>query len=250
MILPMICSDHHPIRLRATNHVHIGPHSFYFQDMWTHHHDFSTFVRTCWTLPIHAANPALCLMAKLKRLKGKLRTWNANVFRNVFNEIQLATEALDATQQKISTEGDSDELFDEEMNRIATLNGLLARRHAMLSQKNRLLWLKDGDINSVFFHRMHCTRKSRTSIKMVQVGNFFITLESDIRLHVVNYYKKLFAKDDHSATDFQFLENFDWAQVSEDQNSLLTTTPSQEEVRLAIFSLDSASSPGPDGFGG
>lgn len=46
------------------------------------------------------------------------------------------------------------------------------------------------------------------------------------------------------------MENFACATVSEDQNSLITATPSQDEVRIAVFALDSASSPGPDGFGG
>lgn len=114
--LPMLCSDHHPIRLRASNHTHIRPHPFRFQDMWTHHPDFIAFVRTCWVIPTHAANPALRLTVKMKHLKGHLKTWNTNAFRNVFNEIYLVTEALDATQQRISLERDSDDLFTTEMN--------------------------------------------------------------------------------------------------------------------------------------
>lgn len=98
VILPILCSDYHPIRLHASNHIHIGPHPFRFQDMWTHHPNFIDFVRSYWILLIHTTDLTLRLTAKLKRLKGHLRTWNANVFRNVFNEIQIATEALDATQ--------------------------------------------------------------------------------------------------------------------------------------------------------
>lgn len=101
-----------------------------------------------------------------------------------------------------------------------------------------------------FFHRIHSTRKSRASIKTVQVENSFINVESEIGQHVVNYYKKLFAKDDTLDTNFGCLQKISWSQVSSDQNSLLKANPSQEEVRLAAFGLDPASSPGPDGFGG
>lgn len=116
VILPMLCSDHNPIRLRAANHVHSGPNPFRFQDMWTHHPDFIAFVRNNWNTPIHTANPATRVQAKLKWLKQHLKTWNADVYKNVFNEIQTATESLDATQQRISLEGDSDDLFNTEMN--------------------------------------------------------------------------------------------------------------------------------------
>lgn len=98
VILPMLCSDHHPIRLRAANHVHIGPYPFHFQDMRTHHPDFTDFVQTYWVIPIYAGNPALRIQAKLKCLKRYLKKWNTNVYKNVFNEIQLATETPDATQ--------------------------------------------------------------------------------------------------------------------------------------------------------
>lgn len=92
-----------------SNHNNIGPHPFRFQDIWSHHSDFLNFIRACWTVPTSAANPALRLVAKLKSLKGHLKSWNINVFRNV-SETRRATEDLDSTQQWISTDGDSDEL--------------------------------------------------------------------------------------------------------------------------------------------
>lgn len=66
------------------------------------------------------------------------------------------------------------------MYQIATLNGLLARRHALLTQKNRLQWLKDGDRNSAFFHRIYSTRKSYALIKMVQIDDTFVTIDLQI----------------------------------------------------------------------
>lgn len=75
-------------------------------------------------------------------------------------------------------------------------------------------------------------------------------MESEIGHHVVSYYRKLFAKDGLLNTNFEFLHNFTWPHVSQDQNLILTATPSPKEVRDTVFSLDPASSPGPDGFGG
>lgn len=51
------------------------------------------------------------------------------------------------------------------------------------------------DQNSAFFHRLHSSKKSRASINIVQVGDEFITLTSDIGHHIVDFYGKLFKED-------------------------------------------------------
>lgn len=67
---------------------------------------------------------------------------------------------------------------------------------------------------------------------------------------MVNYYSKLFTKDENLDNNYQILENFNWSTVDEDQNLLLTATPSHEEIQTAVFALDLASSLGPDDFSG
>lgn len=62
------------------------------------HDAFLPFVRDCWNMPTPTVNPALQLIAKLKRLKVKLKIWNTEVFRNVFVEIQRATGSFDQIQ--------------------------------------------------------------------------------------------------------------------------------------------------------
>lgn len=153
-------------------------------------------------------------------------------------------------QNVIATTGNSDEHFDTEINFLARLNDLLSRRHALLTQKNRLQWIKDGDRNSAFFHRLHSYRTSRASISSIQVGDGFITVDVEIGNHVTAYYENLFKADALLSTDYLALDSFGWNTVSTTQNLILTSIPSNEEVREAVFGLDGSSSPGPDGFGG
>lgn len=67
---------------------------------------------------------------------------------------------------------------------------------------------------------------------------------------MVNYYEKLFTADSTLQQDFSILDGFTWSLLFSDQNALLTATPSAEDIRDAIFSLDPDSSLGPDNFGG
>lgn len=95
-----------------------------------------------------------------------------------------------------------------------------------LTQKNRLQWLHDGDKNSAFFHSLHNTHKSKASINIVQVGENFVTLASNIGHHVVEFYKKLFEKDNSLDQDYSLLNNFDWKHIPPDQNLFLTLSKS------------------------
>lgn len=78
----------------------------------------------------------LLLIGKLHRLKARLRIWNAQVFRNIYEEIDQATLDLNNIQHVIATTGYSDEHFDTEMNFLARLNDILSWRHAINSKKS------------------------------------------------------------------------------------------------------------------
>lgn len=84
--------------------------------MWLHHEGFKPLLQSFWAEPTHSSNPALRLIKKLKKLKARLRDWNLQVFRKVFEEIDNAYADLDAIQNDIATNGDSDASFNIEMN--------------------------------------------------------------------------------------------------------------------------------------
>lgn len=170
-------------------------------------------------------------MIKIKRLRGRLKLWNLEVFRNIFTKIREANDLLDDIQRRTASDGDSEDLFNQELNQISKLNGLLAKRHALLFKKNRLLWLKDGDRNSAFFHRLHSTQCSRASITTVQVDENFYNLDSNIGNQVASYYQCLFSKDDALSQDYSILQNISWPTISEEQNDLLTSIPTDEEIK-------------------
>lgn len=181
---------------------------------------------------MYKATPTALLVSKLRRLKICLRDWNVQHFRNIYVEIEHATADLNNVQNMIATTGDTNDLFDPEMNCLTRLNDLIARRHTFLTQKNRLQWLKDGDWNSSFFHRLHGYRSSRASISTIQVDNAFITVDEDIGAHAADYYEKLFKLDPLLSSDYSILDSFNWSTVSYDQNLLLTAAPRMKRSKM------------------
>ena len=56
--LPRHSSDHNPLVLHISEHVHKGPRPFIFMRMWTDHEDFKTFIEEKWK----SYNPSGCSM--------------------------------------------------------------------------------------------------------------------------------------------------------------------------------------------
>lgn len=75
---------------------------------------------------------------KLRRLKIRLRDWNKDVFRNIFDEIQQATNELDDIQKEIAQYGNSDTRFDQEMDLVTKVISLLEMRRTFHAQKSHL----------------------------------------------------------------------------------------------------------------
>jgi hypothetical protein len=57
-------------------------------------------------------------------------------------------------------------------------------------QKSRALWLKDGDNNAKFFHRLANSHKRHNSIKSLMVDGHLTDESTVIQDHIVNFYKK------------------------------------------------------------
>ncbi|KAL0368126.1 UNVERIFIED_CONTAM: hypothetical protein Scaly_1031500 [Sesamum calycinum] len=59
--------------------------------MWTKHHDFRNCVSSSWQYPIHGTG-MFNFQQKLYRLKATLKTWNFEVFENIFQNICKAEQ--------------------------------------------------------------------------------------------------------------------------------------------------------------
>ncbi|XP_026410669.1 uncharacterized protein LOC113305892 [Papaver somniferum] len=86
--------------------------------------------------------------------------------------------------------------------------------HTILSQKERVNWIKFGNANTEFFH---------TQIKLRQAKNNIAKLE-----------------DTSAIPDI----------VNSEDNKILEKIPSQEEIKEAVFCLNQDGAPGPDGYAG
>ncbi|RVW87786.1 LINE-1 retrotransposable element ORF2 protein [Vitis vinifera] len=165
-------------------------------------------------------------MRRLQFVKAKAKEWNKLSF-GVLNEkkksILKDLANLDAIEQD---GGLTSELLGQRALRKGELEELILREEIHWRQKARVKWVKEGDCNSKFFHKVANGRRNRKYIKSLEnetglVLNNAVSITEEILL----YFEKLYANPIGESWSIE-----------------------EEEISKAIFQMDRDKAPGPDGF--
>jgi len=117
-------------------------------------------------------------------------------------------------------------------------------------ERAKMLWFKDGDRNTSFFHAMVKRRNNYSEIHRLRINNKVIEDPKLIKDHILDYYKKI------------MLSLFLMFQTQEIWRILLVVIflsyfpmmlikcPDFLKIKTVVFNLHGNSAPGPDGFGG
>ncbi|XP_049357010.1 uncharacterized protein LOC125821646 [Solanum verrucosum] len=117
---------------------------------------------------------------------------------------------------------------------------------SILSQKDNIRWLEEGDANTKYFHAIINEKKKETeySEDSKQEGQW-INGDDDISTEVVNHFTQLFQED--GEPELQYIDCFDQS-INQHDNIMLCAMPQELEIREAVFALSPNCAPGPDGF--
>lgn len=116
----------------------------------------------------------------------------------------------------------------------------------MLRQQARVLWLKEGDRNSRFFHQVIQKRRAKNSIKRLKWKGKITSDPKEIKKAIFEHIRDCFASRNFDKI-FQVLHVVP-KKISDEDNELLIKPPSKEEVELALWDCNSDKAPGPDGM--
>ncbi|XP_075104741.1 uncharacterized protein LOC142178866 [Nicotiana tabacum] len=152
-----------------------------------------------------SANHFCIFNYKLKKLKKALSTWSRATYGDIFQKIAILEEVQ------------------------AEMIKYLALEEEFWRQKEGMLWFKDGDRNTKFFH--------------AQIEEDHLIAEEALK-----FYKDQFTESEvHNAFD---ILNHVPSMVESDQHERLMALTSNEEVKRAVMWLNGDSAGGPDGFTG
>jgi hypothetical protein len=242
--LHRLCSDHFPILLDCGG-IKGGVRPFKFENMWLKVDGFVDMVRQWWSSYSFQGAPSFILAQKLKALKADLKKWNEQVFGNVeFRKKALLEElnALDCLEEERGL------VSEEKLRKSVVISEL---EHATLQeeiswrQKSRVLWLKEGDKCTKFFHRVANSNKRYNFIESLSVNGSVSSDQPIIRDSIVQYYEALFTEPYSWRPR---LDDLEFNSIDAAEASSLELPFEEREVFEVVKGMNRDKAPGPDGF--
>jgi hypothetical protein len=127
-------------------------------------------VRLWWTSYHFQGSPSFIFSQKLKALKIDLKRWNEHEFGNVEVRKNKLMEDLCALDRLDEQRGLAPEEKIRKYEVIRDLENSTLQEEISWQQKSRVLWLKEGDKCTNFFHRIANSNRRSNAIESLSVN--------------------------------------------------------------------------------
>jgi hypothetical protein len=187
------------------------------------------------------------LKEKLKRLKFFLKDWSKEEYGGLegrINGLVLDISALDS-RGEVSGLSNQEVASTSRKGKFEELWCFLKCKEALIFQRSRSKWLKDGDGNTNFFHGCIKARSRLNSIAALRVDDRWVEAHSLIKEAVFSYFENHVTSTPRVRPK---LDNAIFPSISDLENVGLTSPFTMEEIEEVVKQSDGNKSPGPDGF--
>ena len=242
--LPRPISDHFPIMLDSEG-VRTGPSPFCFELMWLKYEGFKETLKGWWQNLQYHGSFSFIISAKLKALKGLLKNWNREVFGKVEYQKKDALRRVSYWDELEKERGLSLEEVEERVKAKDDFKSWALMEETSWGKKSRETWLKEGDRNTGFFHRMANAHRRRNYLKSISINGRKLNKEAEIKEGLVNAYQNLLSDPGGWRPP---LPDLALNEIGHEEAAKLEEIFSEEEIWAAISGLNSEKALGPDSF--
>jgi hypothetical protein len=245
-------SDHAPILLTLNLTVRLKPFPFKYNQHWADSPAFSALVHTVWNDPrfLRESNPQSRLVWKLTILKAHTKIWSKQ--KKAAEEIALNKLELEITHLIKKSTSAALSLEDE-----ASLKAMEENRNSILLEdekcwrlRSRATWLKWGDSNSKFFHKVANLNRNKKLIWSIENDiEGTIRGQEALKQEATIYFEHLFKSNCESnlpakVSTASLFTSYVTASEAADLYNPVTLT----EIKNILSLLKKEKSLGPDGW--
>ncbi|XP_051220216.1 uncharacterized protein [Lolium perenne] len=239
-------SDHRPVIVILDPDPHLGSsHGVRerpkFEAFWLEEDQCEEVVHNAWHLALLSGD--VPIRDAIRKVNSELHSWSKEVLGDLQNRIKKAMKDLNRCRKRALSQ---EQVSLEHMLRYK-LERLQDQKNTFWKQRAKANWLKDGDMNTSFFHGCASERKKVNLLKKLK-SNDGIWVEGDenLRSFITNYYQNLFTSS-AGTRESEFLAVVA-SVVTSEMNSFLRRPFTVEEVKTALVSMGDLKAPGPDGM--
>ena len=162
-------SDHFPLLLDGGG-LRKGPFPFRFENMLLKVEGVKDLLKYWWEEGSFNGSPSFILAEKLKFMKVKLKEWNRNTFGRVEYRKNLALEQMEFWDAKEKISRLSLEELEARNEAREDYKKWVLLEEITWRQKSREVWLKEGDRNTGFFHKMANAHRRRNNVDRIKTN--------------------------------------------------------------------------------
>ena len=189
-------------------------------------------------------NNNLSLHDNLTNFTCKVRSWNREVYSNIFYKKKRLKARLNGIQ--MAQEHDSHNLDILEKNLRKEFQTILRQEELLWRQKSRIQWISKGDRNTRFFHLSTIIRHKINKIKRIKINGEWSNDQEDIKNHIQHYFMNIFSADpDMDLNDLTFPTR---PKLLDIDNLYLSSRVTMYEVYEVVYSINGLKAPAPDGY--
>nr|XP_016450704.1 PREDICTED: uncharacterized protein LOC107775483 [Nicotiana tabacum] len=170
-ILHRVTSDHSPVMIQC---------------------GFKNRIKTWWESFSCTGRPDYILAFKLKALKEKLKEWSKTIQGNLKIQKQHILDQLAEIEDIQELRSLNEEETHKKTSLMLEFEENARKEEIAWRQRSRVLWLKEGDRNTKFFHRTANAHKRYNNIDKLQVNRETVENLEDITREIISFYQKLY----------------------------------------------------------
>ncbi|RVW35851.1 Transposon TX1 uncharacterized 149 kDa protein [Vitis vinifera] len=126
------------------------------------------------------------------------------------------------------------DLLSQRASRKGELEELILREEIHWRQKAKVKWVKEGDCNSKFYHKVANGRRNRKYIKELENERGLVLKNAEsITEDILHYFEKFYSNPTGESWG---VEGLDWSPISEESALRLDSPFTEEEISKVIFS--------------
>ena len=178
-------------------------------------------------------------------LKSDLKKWNETNFGNITVKKQQLLSKLNALDVKEDNQPLTEEEKLDQPTFRADLEKAALLEEISWRQKSKVLFLKEGDSNTRFFHRMANSNRRNNCIETHMIDGAVSTNQDRIVDHIEQFFMNLYSEQQ---VQHPFPDILAFPRISRDNVDWLEKPFEESEVLEVIKEFNGDKSPGPDGF--